>query len=67
MIDVSDCGENNMKLNKFHIAAIGTAIALAFIGWMSGYNFDHRNVNTGTYTFVSACIVAGILLIGVMG
>lgn len=51
---------------KFKIAALLFAISSIFVAWMSGYDFNHRNVNAGMYTFVSLFIIAVTLLLGYM-
>lgn len=49
---------NKTRIYRAILAAIITTIVYGFICWMGGYNFDHRNLDTGFATFIGVvCVV----------
>lgn len=45
------------------ITAVLMALLGVFVGWMFGFDFDHRNADTGTFTIVGLVVVSMVLLI----
>ena len=47
-----------MSATKFNfiVTFIGICALSAFIGWCSGYNFDHRNEWVGFWAFITIAL-----------
>lgn len=59
-----------MKIVKKVLAGLGVFVAVfvasAFIGWCSGFNFDHRNADVGVWIGVTlfAALIYGLVVAG---
>lgn len=59
---------NATKATLNVLVSIATAIFIAFVWWVSGYNFDHRSpdvaffmvMSVGAWAFLSAVVVSFI-------
>lgn len=45
------------------ISLIVVISLMVFVGWMFGYDFDHRNIHTGIFTVFSIAISAVIFML----